>query len=117
MLEVKKICKSYKRDVLKDVSFSVNKGEVIGIIGANGSGKSTLVSIITNNIKCDSGEVYINGENILKNHINLSNVLGYVPQQNILFNKLTVKENLEFWSKAYGVAYSSQYFNEQLLYI
>ncbi len=115
MLSVKSICKSYKKEILKDISFDIQEGEIIGIIGANGSGKSTLVSIITNNIKADSGSITIDGNNIMNDEFNLLNLLGYVPQENILFNKLTAKQNINFWSKACSVEYNPLYFDNRLL--
>lgn len=113
MLVVENIYKSYKKEVLKGISFSVSDGEIIGIVGANGSGKSTLVSIITNNTKADKGEVTIDGMNIFKN-INLLKSIGYVPQENVLFNKLTAKNNIDFWAKAYGISHTPLYFDKKL---
>lgn len=115
MLELKDIYKSYKRDVLKGISFSVYEGEIIGIIGVNGCGKSTIVSIITNSIKADKGEVIIEGKNVLESDFNTSKYLGYVPQENCLFEKLTVKQNIEFWSKANNIEYDNLYFDNHLL--
>ncbi len=115
MLLVKNIYKSYKKDILKEVSFEVNENEIVGIVGTNGCGKSTLVSIITNNIKADKGEVFIDGKDIFSKDFNMSHLIGYVPQSNILFNKLTVKENINFWSKAYKVENNSLYFDKHLL--
>lgn len=60
ILSCKDICKSYGiRDVLKDITFSINEGDKVGIIGANGEGKSTLFKIITKEISQDSGEIFI----------------------------------------------------------
>lgn len=111
MLELKNIYKSYKRDILKGISFSISRGEIVGIVGANGCGKSTIVSIITGSLKADSGEVLLDGK--VQNDI--SKFIGYVPQENVLFNKLSVKENVEFWSKAYNLSYENLYFDTHLL--
>ena len=60
ILSCKDICKSYGiRDVLKNITFSINEGDKVGIIGANGEGKSTLFKIITKELSQDSGEVFI----------------------------------------------------------
>lgn len=115
MLEVKNISKSYKRNVLKNLSFCVDNGEIVGIVGVNGSGKSTLVSIITGNIKSDSGDIIIDGKNINDKTFDISKYVGYVPQENVLFEKLTVRENIEFWCKAKKVEFKSKYFDENLL--
>lgn len=114
MLEVIDVYKSYKKDILKGISFKLAEGEIIGIVGANGCGKSTLVSIITNNIKADKGEVIIDGNNSLEPNFDSSKFIGYVPQENVLFNKLTVQENIDFWSKAYNMEYKSMYFEKHL---
>lgn len=114
MLKVIDVYKSYKKDILKGISFNLAEGEIIGIVGANGCGKSTLVSIITNNIKADKGEVIIDGKNSLEPNFDPSKFIGYVPQENVLFNKLTVQENIDFWSKAYNMEYKSMYFEKHL---
>ncbi len=114
MLEIKDVYKSYDKDVLKGVNFQVDTGEIIGIVGTNGCGKSTLVSIITNNIKADKGTVLIDGNDVLDKGFDPSKFIGYVPQENVLFNKLTVKQNIDFWSSAYKTTYDSLYFDKHL---
>jgi len=82
--------------VLKNVSFNVNKGEVVSIIGPSGAGKSTLVRCINMLTKPDAGDIYINNENIV-NSSDLPKIrqkIGMVFQEYNLFDHLTVKENL-----------------------
>lgn len=82
--------------VLKNVSFNVNKGEVVSIIGPSGAGKSTLVRCINMLTKPDDGDIYINNENIV-NSTDLPKIrqkIGMVFQEYNLFDHLTVKENL-----------------------
>lgn len=94
MLEVKNVCKKYgKVEILRDVNFTLTPSECICIVGSNGSGKSTLLSIIAGAIDPDKGNI-INTEH---------NRIGYVPQDNILFEELTVMDNLKFWYTAYGL--------------
>ncbi len=116
MLQVKNICKRYKKNVLNNISFEVCQNEIVGIIGANGSGKSTLVSIIMNNTKRDNGEVFINGTNVFLKNFNMWHLVGYVPQENVLFNKLTALENISFWAKAYKVKHENLYFDNKFLH-
>ena len=98
MIEVRNIKKSYgKRQVLKGVSFTARQGECIGIVGANGCGKSTLLGILAGSLKADFGEISYNGENPLKNNKVFNKYIGYVPQENPLMDKLSVKDNLKFW--------------------
>lgn len=98
MIEVLNICKKYgKHCILDDVSFTIHKGDCIGIIGANGSGKSTLLSILSGALKADSGQFLINGKNAFRHSELLHNLIGYVPQENPLINELTVLDNLRLW--------------------
>lgn len=97
IIEIKHLSKSFGRnEVLKDINFSVSKGEVVCIIGASGSGKSTLLRCLNLLEYPSSGEVLYHGQNILEQ--NISNAvyrakLGMVFQQFNLFNNLTVLEN------------------------
>lgn len=88
MLKIINICKKYKKNiVLNNVSFSVNSGDCIGLLGENGTGKSTLLSILAGITKADDGEV---------NFTNTT-IVGYIPQENPLITDLSVKDNLSLW--------------------
>lgn len=107
-INIKNICKSYttnniKQDVLKDISFKVEKGEFCVLLGPSGSGKSTLLNVIGAIDRPDSGAVYINGENLVGlNDNELTNYrrkhLGYVFQMYNLISNLNVRENVEVGS-------------------
>lgn len=87
MLEIKNISFRYRRKmVLRDVSFSVGKGECFVLAGANGAGKSTLLSIIAGILKPGSGEVLCRGK------------IGYLPQGISLFEDMSVNDNLQFFA-------------------
>ena len=79
-----------------NVSFSVEEGKLIGIMGASGSGKTTLMNLLSGIQKPSSGTVKINGLNIARDNIDLEGVFGYVPQDDLLIEDLTVFENLYF---------------------
>jgi ABC-2 type transport system ATP-binding protein len=115
MLKVKEVHKSYKAHILKGISVAIDRGEIIAIAGQNGSGKSTLLSIITSIIKPDSGTVTINGQDIFKNRQLVREHIGYVPQENCLFENLTVLDNLKFWASAYKKDYKKIIYNEDVL--
>lgn len=81
---------------VNDVSFSVEEGQLIGILGASGSGKTTLLNLISGIQKPTSGTIKINGLDIHKDARAIEGVLGYVPQDDLLIEDLTVFENLYF---------------------
>lgn len=101
MIEFKNVRKDFKsKVVLKDVSFNINKGELVAIIGASGCGKTTTLKMINRLIKPSSGQILINGEDIAsKDIIKLRRNIGYVIQQTGLFPHMTVKENIEIIPK------------------
>lgn len=98
MIEIKGISKSYgKHHILRNISFSVNPGDCIGIVGANGTGKTTLLSIISGLNKPDKGEILLNGENISASSKQFRENISYVPQENPLISELTAIDNLSLW--------------------
>jgi len=90
-----------ERPVLHDISFSINKGEKVVLIGPNGCGKTTLLKVITGTIRSQSGDVIFQGEKLLHTatHIRILRGIGYLMQTNNIFPSLTVEENLHlsFW--------------------
>lgn len=102
MLELKNVIKTYKHIKAVDgLSFRVERGDVFGLIGANGAGKSTTVSMIATLIKPDQGKILFDGTDIVKHPACIRKNLGYVPQEIALYDTLTGKDNIEFWSAAY----------------
>ena len=96
-LEVKNITKSFPGVLaLDNVSMSLKKGEVHGLVGMNGSGKSTLLKIITGNQSCDSGQLYVDGEEVKFHTVNDSKKAGIamVYQELSLVPMLSVAENI-----------------------
>ncbi len=99
MLEVRKICKSYgKKQVLQDLSFEIQSGEVYGLLGPNGAGKTTTISILCGLLQADLGTVLMNGQIISKR-----SRIGIAPQENIFYRSLTCDENLRFFGRLYGL--------------
>ncbi len=87
-----------KRKILEDLSLSLNKGEILGLLGPNGVGKSTIFNIIIGLIKPDYGSIFINSKNVNDDPIyqrTRKNKIGYVPQYGGYFHDLTLKENLK----------------------
>ena len=97
MIEVRNVSKRYGRhQALDDISFEVKKGDILGFLGPNGAGKSTTMNIITGYISCDSGDVLIDGKNILEEPKEAKSRIGYLPEIPPLYNDMTVIKYLEF---------------------
>lgn len=103
-IEVKEISKSYgEQKALDAVSFSVNKGEIVGFLGPNGAGKSTLMKILTTYLAADSGSASVNGNNVTENQKAVQKSVGYLPEHNPLYLDLYVREYLAFNADVYHV--------------
>ena len=97
MIEVKNLVKNYgPHRAVKDISFTINDGEIVGFLGPNGAGKSTTMNIITGYLSATSGTVSINGYDILEQPDRAKRHIGYLPEQPPLFLDMTVKEYLDF---------------------
>ena len=104
IIEVKKLNKIYDKTIaVKDLSFVINKGKIIGLLGPNGCGKTTTIAMILGLLKPTSGEVIIKGKNIEKERINLLEKMNFISPYVELPKKLTVEENLKVYAGLYGV--------------
>jgi ABC-2 type transport system ATP-binding protein len=104
MLEIKGISKSYgKRIAISGVGFRADYGETVGLLGPNGAGKTTTVSIIAGLLKPDSGEVFVEGRQVKSDTDALKLKIGLVPQDIALFDKLSARDNLEFFAALYAL--------------
>tara|TARA_B100000945_G_scaffold318212_1_gene322591 strand:+ start:784 stop:1473 length:690 start_codon:yes stop_codon:yes gene_type:complete len=96
-VNVKNISKYYqKKRVLNNISFSLKKGEIVGFLGPNGAGKSTLMKIICSHIKQDAGTVLVCGKNNLKESEKIKEKIGFLSENNPLYEYMYVKEFLNF---------------------
>ena len=98
MLEVKNLSVSYGAiEAVKDISFTVNDGEIVSLIGANGAGTTTTLHTITGLVPAKSGSVMYNGVDLLKTHNNKIVTLGmaHIPEGRHVFTRMSVEENLE----------------------
>ena len=97
MIKIENLTKRYgEKMALKDVSFTVNPGEIVGFLGRNGAGKTTTMNIITGYLSMTSGEVSINGCDILRDPIGAKRQIGYLPEQPPLYTDMTVWDYLNF---------------------
>lgn len=98
MIEINSIQKRYKKKmVLQDISFAMEEGSCVGILGCNGCGKSTLLSILAGVQKGDAGEFLWQGKNLLQDTNLRAQAVGYVPQGSPLLEELTAWDNLLLW--------------------
>ncbi len=96
-LRAEHLAKQYKsRSVIKDLSLSINSGEVVGILGPNGAGKTTAFYMLVGLVGCDAGQIYIDDQDISKQpiHARAKLGLGYLPQEASVFRKLSVADNI-----------------------
>lgn len=104
LLRVENVTGGYtKRPVLKDVSFSVNKGELVGLIGLNGAGKSTTIKHIIGLMEPKKGTVTINGKTIRDDMTAYRSSFSFIPETPVLYDELTLEEHLKLTAMAYGV--------------
>lgn len=103
-LEVKHLTGGYSQlPVLKDVSFDVQPGELVGLIGLNGAGKSTTINHVIGLLRPFSGSIALNGQSLQENAAAYKQQIAYVPETPILYDELTLKEHLELTMMAYGL--------------
>ena len=103
-LEVIKLSKAYNtKEAVKDISFKINKDEIIGILGPNGCGKTTTIGMILGLLKPTKGKVLINGLEIETRRVDLLNNLNFISPYIELPKKLTVNQNLEVYGRLYDV--------------
>jgi ABC-2 type transport system ATP-binding protein len=101
ILEVKNLRKNYKDFSLKDVSFKLDRGYIMGFIGQNGAGKSTTIKLIMNLLKRDGGEIKIFGKDNIKHEIEVKNKIGFVYDECYFYEELTVLEMKEIIASFY----------------
>ena len=103
-LEVINLSKSYNaKEAVKDISFRINRNEIIGILGPNGCGKTTTIGMILGLLKPSQGKVLINGIEIENNRVDLLNRLNFISPYIELPKKLTVRQNLEVYGRLYDI--------------
>ena len=103
-ININKVNKYYgKQQALTDVSFSLNKGEIVGFLGPNGAGKSTLMKIITCYLEQDSGKVQVGDLDTIEQNLKVKEKIGYLPEDNPLYTDMYIKEYLTFVGRIYKV--------------
>ena len=106
-IAIQNISKSYgTQKALDAISFSINKGEIVGFLGPNGAGKSTLMKILTTYLTADKGSAKVNGFDVSTQQKDVQLSIGYLPEHNPLYLDLYVREYLAFNADVYKVAKS-----------
>ncbi len=104
MIEIQHVSKRYgKKFAVKDISFTINKGEILGFLGRNGAGKSTTMNIITGYLSASEGRVLLDGHDILEEPREVKRRIGYLPEFPPLYEDMTVDEYLRFCCEIKGV--------------
>jgi ABC-2 type transport system ATP-binding protein len=96
-IQVSGLLKQYgEQKAVNQVSFTVNKGEIVGFLGPNGAGKSTTMKMITGYLEPDAGEISVGGINVKKQPLEAKKKIGYLPESNALYYDMYVREYLDF---------------------
>ncbi len=102
--EIRNLRKEYKKvTAVKDVSFTINDGEIISLLGMNGAGKTTIIKMLSCLTLPTSGEAFVYGKSVIKEPTEVKQLIGISPQENSAAAKLTVEENLRFMCGIYGI--------------
>ncbi|MFH1296939.1 MAG: ABC transporter ATP-binding protein [Bacteroidota bacterium] len=109
-VEVRNLTKHYGDvEALKDISFSVEKGEIFGFIGPDGGGKTTLFRILATLLLADSGTATVEGYEVVKDYRKIRQIIGYMPGRFSLYQDLSVEENLRFFATIFGTTIEENY--------
>jgi ABC-2 type transport system ATP-binding protein len=106
------ITKTYNKGTVlavDDVSFSVEKGEIFGLIGPDGAGKSTIFRMLTTLLLPDKGEATVSGKDVVKDFKAIRGIVGYMPGRFSLYQDLTVEENLNFFATVFNTSIEENY--------
>ena len=110
MIQIDHLSKSFAAvQAVKDITLSVEQGEIFGIIGPDGAGKTTLFRMLTSLMLPDSGSASVVGLDVVKDYKQLRQVIGYMPGRFSLYQDLTVEENLGFFAAVFGTSIRENY--------
>src|SRR6476619_5495143 len=106
---ITKVYGKERRVAVDNISFSVNQGEVFGIIGPDGAGKTSIFRMLTTLLLPDGGTATVNGFDIVKDYKNIRNTVGYMPGKFSLYQDLSIRENLKFFATVFGTTLAENY--------
>ncbi len=109
-IDINNISKKYGNvPALDKISFSVEKGEIFGLIGPDGAGKTTLFRILATLLRPDCGNAAVNGLDVVDDYARIRRIIGYMPGHFSLYQDLSVRENLEFFATVFGTSVEANY--------
>ncbi|MEW5909946.1 MAG: ABC transporter ATP-binding protein [Thermodesulfobacteriota bacterium] len=104
MIRAEKVFRSFgELTAVLETSFSVRKGEIMGLVGSDGAGKTTLLRMIATILSPSAGTITVNGFDVVKNRKRVKEFVGYMPQRFGLYQDLSVSENLDFFMDIFGI--------------
>lgn len=105
MIKITNLCKSFGTvAAVKDISLTVNKGEIYGLLGPNGAGKTTTLRMLYGLIKPTHGELLLNGIDIVAEPLIAQSQMGVLADANRLYNRLTARENIAYFAQLHGLS-------------
>ena len=108
-IEVKNLLKVYgEQKAVNNISFTINKGEIVGFLGPNGAGKSTTMKIITGYLQQNGGAAFVCGKNVTDEPIEIKKKIGYLPELNALYYEMYVREYLGFVAELHAISNRQQ---------
>ncbi len=117
-IQIENISKSYgSTKALDAIHFSVEKGELFGLIGPDGAGKTTLFKILTTLLMPDAGQAIVEGFDTIKEYKKIRKIIGYMPGRFSLYQDLSVEENLNFFATIFGTTIQENYHLIEDIYV
>jgi ABC-2 type transport system ATP-binding protein len=114
-IEVKDLTRVYgEQKAIDQISFSVNRGEIVGFLGPNGAGKSTTMKILTGCLKPSNGKAFLNGIDVNAHPVQTKKITGYLPESNPLYGDMYVREYLSFISDIHRLSSKKEKINETI---
>jgi len=107
VIEIRNLVKDYgATKAVRDISFSVKTGEILGFLGPNGAGKTTTLRVITGYLSPTAGNVFVEDKNVIEDSMDIRKMIGYLPEMNPLYQDLNVYSLLEFVARAREIDHS-----------
>lgn len=105
MIEIKAISKKYGEKVaVRNLDLVVEKGKIFGFLGPNGAGKTTTIKMLVGLLKADTGDILVNGVDVRKDSLTAKSIIGYVPDEPVVYDKMTGMDYLKFIQTMYSVS-------------